>query len=250
MTASQEPKDVDAFILQQLELMLSQKGNRLDATNRKQRIAAAVHFETLSKNHSQLSVQAVAKRAGVSTATVYRLFADDNAVYEAGYRLGLQQYLDWLDYDFVHSNPLVRLATLLDHRLQVWTRPKAMETLSALYYKICARDPSVDTLATLYSKQSSDFWLRQFSKLKSEGYLDREVNRNLIEMFWGPMESLIFYPIVLTDVPYTAPTSTFEDCWRAADDFLTLYGTPHFQAMRKKHNWDADLAAFRTTKSV
>jgi AcrR family transcriptional regulator len=250
VTTSQEPKDVDEFILQQLELMLSQKGNRLDATNRKQRIAAAVHFETLSKNYTQLSVPAVAKRAGVSTATLYRLFPDDNSLYEAGYNLGLQQYLAWLSYDFVHPNPLMRLATLLDRRIQCWTRPKAMEALSPLYYMICDRDPKLSERATPGLKLSSDFWLGQFNKLKAEGYLDAEPDWNLIEIFWGPIESLHFYPIVLTDVPYVSQTSRFEDCWRTVDDFLTLYGTPHFQASRKKFNWDADLAAFRTTKSV
>lgn len=250
MTASQEPKDVDAFILQQLELMLSQKGNRLDSTNRRQRIAAAVHFETLSKNYTQLSVPAVAKRAGVSTATLYRLFPDDNALYEAGYNLGLQQYLDWLTYDFVHPNPLLRLATLLDRRVQVWTRPKAMEALSPLYYMICDRDPNLSARVTPYLKYSSDFWLGQFKKLKAEGYLHLEPDWNLIEIFWGPIESLLFYPTVQTDLPYVSDTSKFEDCWRATDDFLTLYGTPHFQTNRNKLNWDADLAAFRTAKSV
>lgn len=250
MTASQEPKDVDAFILQQLELMLSQKGNRLNATNRKQRIAAAVHFETLSKNYTQLSVPAVAKRAGVSTATLYRLFPDDNSLYEAGYLLGLQQYLDWLTYDFVHPNPLLRIATLLDRRVQVWTRPKAIEALSPLYYMICDRDPNLSAHATPYLKYSEDFWVGQFNKLKAEGYLDHEPDWNLIEIFWGPIESLLFYPTVLTDLPYVSETSKFEDCWRAVDNFLTLYGTPHFQACRKKNNWDADLAAFRAEKSV
>ncbi|MFN8919852.1 MAG: TetR/AcrR family transcriptional regulator, partial [Hyphomonadaceae bacterium] len=250
MTASQEPKDVDAFILQQLELMLSQKGNRLDPTFRRERIAAAVHFETLSKNYTQLSAPAVAKRAGVSTATLYRLFPDDNALYEAGFFLGVQQYLAWLSYDFDHPNPLLRLATLLDRRVQVWTRPKAMEALSPLYYIIGARDPNLSAQATPYLKHSSDFWLAQFNKLKTEGYLDLETDWNLLEIFWGPIESLLFYPTVLTDLPYISETSKFEDCWRAVDDFLTLYGTPHFQKNREKLNWDAELAAFRTAKSV
>lgn len=248
MTASQGPKDVDEFILQQLELMLSQKGNRLDPSARRQRIAAAVHFETLSKNYTQLSVPAVAKRAGVSTATLYRLFPDDNSLYDAGYFLGMQQYLEWLAYDFIHPNPLLRLATLLDRLVQVWTRPKAMEALSPLYYMICDRDPNLNAHAAPFLIYSSDFWLGQFNKLKAEGYLDLEPDWNLLEIFWGPIQSLLFYPTVLTDLPYVSDTSKFEDCWRAADDFLTLYGTPHFQASRKKFNWDADLAAFQSKK--
>lgn len=250
MTPSEEPKDVDAFILQQLEQILSHKSNRLDPIHRRLRIAAAVHLETLSKNYSQLSVPAVAKRAGVSTATLYRLFPDDNSLYEAGYNLGLQQYMDWLSYDFIHPNPLLRLATLMDRRAQVWTRPKAKEALSPLFYMICDRDPNLATHVTIYFNHSADFWLGQFKKLKAEGYLDIEPDWNLIEIFWGPVESLLYYPFVQTDLPYVSDISKFEVCWRAADEFLTLYGTPHFQASRKKSNWDADLAAFQSKKSV
>ena len=81
MRGPNEIADVDRFLFGQLEPMLTPRTNRLDPTNLRQRIAAAVIYENLFLNFSQISMPAIAKRAGVSTATLYRLFPDVESLY-------------------------------------------------------------------------------------------------------------------------------------------------------------------------
>jgi AcrR family transcriptional regulator len=250
MRGPNEIADVDRFLFGQLEPMLTPRTNRLDPTNLRQRIAAAVIYENLFLNFSQISMPAIAKRAGVSTATLYRLFPDVESLYTAAFQLGLQLVILWLALDSNHPNPLYRLTELLARGVDIWTRPRAKETISPLYYRLCNRDSGIKDHVSIYRKHSESFWLGQFQRLKVEGYLNVDPNLALIEIFWGPVVSLFFYPACLTDVPYVSQTSNTEDCWRAADDFLTLYGTPHFHACRKKFNWDEDRAAFQSTKTT
>lgn len=250
MRGPNELADVDRFLFGQLEHMLTPRTNRLDPTNRKQRIAAAVIYENLFLNFSQITMPAIAKRAGVSTATLYRLFPDAGSLHNAAFQLGLQLVIEWLAIDSNHPNPLYRLTELLVRGVDIWTRPRAKENISPLYFRLCNRVSGLKDHVSIYRKHSESFWLGQFRRLAAEGYIHADPDWRLVEIFWGPVESLFFYPAFLTDVPYVSETSNAEDCWRAADDFLTLYGTPHFHASRKKFNWDADRAAFQTTKST
>ena len=250
MRGPNEIADVDRFLFGQLEPMLTPRTNRLDPTNLRQRIAAAVIYENLFLNFSQISMPAIAKRAGVSTATLYRLFPDVESLYNAAFQLGLQLVILWLALDSNHPNPLYRLTELLARGVDIWTRPRAKETISPLYYRLCNRDSGIKDHVSIYRKHSESFWLGQFQRLKVEGHLNVDLNLALIEILWGPVVSLFFYPACLTDVPYVSQSSNAEDCWRAADDFLTLYGTPHFHASRKKFNWDEDRAAFQSTKTT
>lgn len=250
MTTLEVPTHLNEYILQYLQNLVARRGNRLDPSNRYQRIVAAALLEIFTTNYAQLSVPAVAKRAGVSTATVYRIFPDHYALYKAGHQLGLELYLEWLSADCTHPNPLMRLAILSDRRVQVWTRPLAMEACSPTYFMICERDPSLDDHSKPYVDHFANFWISQFRRLKTEGYLDLEPDWHLVEMFWGPIECLVFYTTVLTDRPYVSETSKFEDCWRAVDDFLTLYGTPYFHTLRKKLSWDKALSAYQTSNSL
>jgi AcrR family transcriptional regulator len=248
MRGPNELADVDRFLFGQLEPMLTRCSNRLDTTNRRQRIAAAVIYENLFVNFSQITMPAIAKRAGVSTATLYRLFPDAGSLHDAAFQLGLQLVIKWLSIDSNHPNPLHRLTELLVRGVNIWTRPRAKENISPLYFRLCNRVSGLKDHVSIYRKHSESFWLGQFRRLEDEGYIQADPDWRLVEIFWGPVESLFFYPAFLTDVPYVSETSNAEDCWRAADDFLTLYGTPHFHASRKKFNWDADRAAFQTTK--
>jgi hypothetical protein len=38
-------------------------------------------------------------------------------------------------------------------------------------------------------------------------------------------------------------SSWFKESWRITDEFFKIHGTPQFNAMRKKMNWDAELEA-------
>ncbi len=246
MRGPNEIADVDRFLFGQLEPMLTPRTNRLDPTNRRQRIAAAAIYEKLFLNFSQITMPAIAKRADVSTATLYRLFPDVKSLYDAAFQLGLHLVIRWLALDSNHPNPLYRLTELLVRGVEVWTRPRAIETISPLYYRLCNRDSGIKDHVSIFRTHSESFWFGQFQPLKVEGYIDVDPSLDLIERFWGPVVSLFFYPACLTDVPYVSRTSNAEDCWRAADDFLALYGTPHFHACRKKFNWDGDRVAFQS----
>ncbi|GIU67449.1 hypothetical protein PsB1_1603 [Candidatus Phycosocius spiralis] len=241
---------VDDFFHREITNLLVKKGNRLDVTHRKVRIIAACLDESLTHGHHALSIPAVARRAGVSTATLYKLFPDDKTLYDESYALGQRLYLCWLSEDIAHPNPMYRLSALLARRIETFTRPSALRGVSAL---MCANASRSDRLAAHVARsdgQCEKQWRQHFERLKSEGYITGEVGWPMFQAWWGPVECKSYYKLFTTGELPTPRNSWFEECWRCLDDFMAIYATPHFHATRKKLNWDADLIAYHTDESA
>lgn len=245
MNAETSRTTIDQFVLEELEHMLVPNPNRLDTTNRRQRIAAAVAYLNHYSDTRLVNVRAIAKLAGVSTATIYRLFDSEDALTLAGEKMTFNLYLTFLTRDEWHANPVFRLTHLFTRWVELWTLPTRQDQRSLLLYKRSARDQAYTILIHDYFKQVWKFWTFQFQRLHAEGYLAREPRFELIESLAGPLEARIFYPFMLAEQPPQLDRSWFEICWQATDEFMTLHGTPYFHQCKRRLNWDADLIAFQ-----
>jgi AcrR family transcriptional regulator len=247
------PTDVDCveeFFAREICNLLIKKDNRLDVTHRKIRIVAATLYEVLTEGHNALSMPNVARRAGVSTATIYKLFPDDKTLYDESYALGQELYIFWLSKDNAHPNPMVRLSALLARRIETYTRPSAIKGVSSLLYSIAARSTCLPAHVARSDGQTEKLWRQHFERLKADGYLTGEVGWPMFQTYWGPVECKSYYKVVTTGEVPEPDGSWFEECWRCLDDFMAVYGTPHFHATRKRLNWDADLIAHRNADSA
>jgi hypothetical protein len=91
-------------------------------------------------------------------------------------------------------------------------------------------------------------WQKRFSKLYADGYVKEPPSWDLIHTFQGPTSiSIILF--MRDGLPALPKSAWFEESWRITDEFFQIYGTPHFHAMRKKMNWDAELEAHRSKVS-
>ncbi len=104
------PASAHEFMLQQLLRMLAKSPNRLDATNRRGRIVASAAIVIYTQGFQKLSMARIAKQAGVSTATLYRLYPTNWDLYQAAYGLGVSIYLAWLGRYIQAANPLIQFS--------------------------------------------------------------------------------------------------------------------------------------------
>jgi AcrR family transcriptional regulator len=67
------PANAHELLMLELQRMLTKSPNRLDATNRRRRIVASAAIVIYTQGFQKLRMASIAKQAGVSTATLYRL---------------------------------------------------------------------------------------------------------------------------------------------------------------------------------
>jgi AcrR family transcriptional regulator len=243
------PASAHEFILQELQRMLTRSPNRLDATNRRGRIVASAATVIYSRGFQNLSMAEVAKQAGVSTATLYRLYPTNWDLYDAAYGLGVGIYMAWLGRDIQAANPLVQFT---HYACAYFEACFDVHSKNAWSLDQLRGEPSEIEQMQRYSEIKVQLeglvWHKRFSKLYAEGYITELPSWDMIHTFQGPTSILII--LFIRDGLAALPKSAwFEESWRITSEFFQIYGTPHFHAMRKKMNWDAELEAHRSKVS-
>lgn len=241
-----DPGTIDAFIWRELVRLLTKSPNRLDAANRQSRIVAAALLENQQKGFGKMSISAIAKTAGVSTATVYRVFPSDVDLYEACHRLGASFFIAWLSKEIDNLNPVARVATYLELFVTTFM-DKNIENTMSMNESILANTEQMIAARTgvLMIENLHFHWQRRLIQLAEEGYLKEAPSWDMVHTMMGPIESGTYGHKLKTGVALAPEGSWFEECWTIVDEFFQIYGTPQFHAMRKKMNWDADLEAYR-----
>ena len=102
------PASSHELIILELKQILSKSPYRLDATNRRGRIVISAAIVIYTQGFLKLSTASIAKQAGVSTATLYRLYPTNWDLFQAAYGLGVNIYMAWLERDIQAANPLVQ----------------------------------------------------------------------------------------------------------------------------------------------
>ncbi|MFN5271420.1 MAG: TetR/AcrR family transcriptional regulator [Hyphomonadaceae bacterium] len=245
LASNPEPANAAEFMWQVLQRLLTKSPNRLDVTNRQNRIVASAAIVTYTQGFRNLSMARVAKQAGVSTATLYRLYPTDRELYKAAYGLGLSIYLAWLARESRASNPLAQFTQYASFYVETFMDGRARNARSMDQLRA---EPSQIDMMQRYSElrvqHHSLLWQKRFSKLQADGYIKEPASWDMIHTLIGP-GILIAGLQLRAGIRLEPQRSWFEECWGFADEFFQIYGTPHFHAMRKKMRWDDALEAYR-----
>jgi len=239
------PASAHEMMMLELQRMLTKSPNRLDVTNRRRRIVASAAIVIYTQGFQKLSMASIAKQAGVSTATLYRLYPTNWDLYQAAYGLGVSIYLAWLGRDIQAANPLIQFTHYNSIYFEAFLDAQSKNAWSLDHLK---GEPSEIEQMQRYSEIKVQYenliWQKRFAKLYAEGYIKEPPSWDLIHTFQGP--TAIIIGLFMRDGLAALPKSAwFEESWRITDEFFQIYGTPHFHAMRKKMNWDAELEAHR-----
>ncbi|MCA3695242.1 TetR/AcrR family transcriptional regulator [Aquidulcibacter sp.] len=235
------PADFIDFVEAQLNALLSHKSHRLDTGNRYLRIVAATLFENYRVGFEQISMSGVAKRAGVSTKTLYRTFPDNLNLYQEAHSLGLAFFSAWVSRDIEQANPLRRLCDYVKIAVDTYLDPRSLQVSSIQFGLLADRGRETRLQTSHFIKgYIFDFWTRRFSRLKEENYLEGEIDWAMIHALYGPIQSMSWGHKSNLGATPKPEGSWAEACWRVATDFFAIYGTPQFHAMREKMDWDGD----------
>jgi AcrR family transcriptional regulator len=239
------PTTAHELMMLELQRMLTKSPNRLDATNRRGRIVASAAIVIYTQGFQKLRMASIAKQAGVSTATLYRLYPTNWDLYQAAYGLGVSIYLAWLERDIQAANPLVEFTHYTSVFFEVFFDVQSKNAWSLDQLR---GEPSEIVQMQRFSEIKVQLegltWQKRFAKLYAEGYIKEPPSWDMIHTFQGPTSIIII--LFMRDGLAALPRSSwFEESWRITDEFFQIYGTPHFHAMRKKMNWDAALETHR-----
>lgn len=241
------PTDFIEFVESQLDFILADKSNRLDPSDRHLRIVAATLLENYRLGFEQLNMAAVAKKAGVSTATLYKLFPDSLKLYQDAHSLGLAFFSAWVSREVQEENPLTRVATYIKIAVDTYLDPRSLKVSSIQFGLLADRGRETRLQTSNFIKgYIFAFWSRRFGLLIEENYIQGEIDWAMIHALYGPIQSLSWGQKSNLCTTPTPEGSWTEVCWKVANDFFAIYGTPHFHAMREKMDWDGDLGTDKT----
>jgi len=103
-----------------IQALLAAQAKRQDDDTRRKLICASELMEWLEAGFNEANVTRVADQAGVSTATLYRLYPDRNQLYLDALKLGYQLLLDmFLDAPH-HPHPFRNLVEFTYHLILIW----------------------------------------------------------------------------------------------------------------------------------
>jgi AcrR family transcriptional regulator len=237
------PASAHELMMLELQRMLTKSPNRLDVTNRRGRIVASAAIVIYTQGFQKLSMASIAKQAGVSTATLYRLYPTNWDLYQAAYGLGVSVYLAWLGRDIHATNPLIEFTHYNSIFFETFFDVQSKNAWSLDQLR---GEPSEIEQMQRYSQIKvqiqSLIWQKRFAKLYAEGYIKEPASWDLIHTFQGP--TAIPIGLFMREGVAALPKSSwFKESWRITDEFFKIHGTPQFHAMRKKMNWDGELEA-------
>jgi AcrR family transcriptional regulator len=221
-----------ARFLAYAEDVLSRPVNRLDAKARRKRIHVAALLEVRARGYDEATMAGVAKRAGVSTATLYREYAEKPALFADALSFVSRHRVDPTDHIAASDAPDAAMAeavlsqglTLADPAM-IWVHRATMAS------EISGWGPIIKTARGVRDASEAQ-WMAMLSQLETKGALgpcDRALKMN---MLLGPTQrrsilaSMLFGPE--NDPGPDLPTSALA----SVEALFRLHGTADFWAAR------------------
>jgi AcrR family transcriptional regulator len=166
---------VEAFIANTRALPLI----RANADQRTNRIRAAVIEECMEKSFRHASMARIAKRAHVSTASLYREFPNRDALLANVAKFAGAMIAGELTPDMGLSNPLERLRKLLFQHSQIFQNPYATWLYRAHVSGEIFEDDGMAPLGKVTRERIESFWANE---IKSLQYFDQVSSSHLAEI--------------------------------------------------------------------
>jgi AcrR family transcriptional regulator len=175
-------------VQQAIEAILQQPAARLDVAARRERTKAAMVLECTEKGYAAAKIAAVAKRAQISTASIYRDFGDrDNLLLEA-LQLAIGIFAqNWVQENH-HSTPIERIEAMLMTHGRALADP-FMGWLFRLYVHLANTSaPQLFALGRAARDANLELWLGEIASLEANGYLVATDHNTTVALLLGAIE--------------------------------------------------------------
>jgi AcrR family transcriptional regulator len=171
-----------------LEAITAQPAPRSDVQARDRRVMAAVLIECAQHGSTNARVVDIAKRARVSTATLYREYGDRDAVFSRALELGLTLLPRiWRPLP-LPEEPLARLEALLKSHASFWSNP-FIGWLIRMYVQYGnGKAPHLLALGRADRETSLAYWGQQIEGLVQEGFLVAGHTNTILNIILGAIE--------------------------------------------------------------
>lgn len=175
-------------VQQAVESVVEQPASRLDSYARQQRTLAAMVMECSQHGYAQAKISHVAKRAQISTASIYRDFQDRNTL--------LFKSLEWVIGLFAQNwvtqthetDPIKRIEALLLSHGEALADP-FMGWIFRLYVHLAnTSGQSLLPLARIARDGNLKFWIEQIASLEKQGLLVQTDHATTVAILLGAVE--------------------------------------------------------------
>ncbi|MCA3694700.1 TetR/AcrR family transcriptional regulator [Aquidulcibacter sp.] len=240
MEAQQKPTEGGQSFELIVKRLLTAPARRHDLATRTNRVLASVLQEWHEVGYVNAQIHRIANRAGMSTATLYRLFPDKNAINCDALKLGNDIMVGLLTKAQSHPNPIHRLTEIVFNHAETLRQDYVRELL--LSQSLMLLEPDIQDRVRDIAREGQagvkQFWQNNLQELVTQGLIRLDdidwqecrlkgavEARTLGRFFWG-------YPDYLPEISWRS------DAQSIVEDFFKLYGTTKFHTMSLTYNWD------------
>lgn len=220
--------------------LLNTAARRHDIATRSRRILASVLQEWQEVGYLEAQIYRIANRAGMSTATLYRLFPDKRQLSTEALRLGHEILVFMLTKAEHHPNPIRNLTDMVHAYAMAYLQPGVQhmllsQTLMLLEHEI---EATVSAIALESHNRINDFWHQTLKSLADQDLITGEdLNWQRCRLI-GAMESRTLGRFMWGYPPHVPEVSWQADAHTIVMDFFKLYGTEKFTTLSRTYNWN------------
>jgi AcrR family transcriptional regulator len=173
---------------QSLEDILLEPVDRFDRDGRARRVMAAVILECAIHGYTDANMAKIAKRAKVSTATLYRDYRDRDDLFIKAIQAALTMLAQvWRPQD-LPTDPLERLEALLLAHGRAWSDPFLSWLIRMYIHFASVKAPYLLALGRAARASNMSFWTQELAKLEAEGYLAIGNTQIILAILLGAVE--------------------------------------------------------------
>ena len=239
--AAQDIRGSDSWTFDlHVQRWLNAPARRHDVATRAKRILASVLQEWQEVGYLEAQIYRIANRAGMSTATLYRLFPDKGQLSCEALQMGHEILIDLITQVDHHPNPIQDLTEMVRTYAMAYLQPGVQQlmlsqTLMLLEPDIEAR---VNDIASASQNRINSYWHEKIQSLIDEDLIQAE------SLDWqrcrliGAMESRTLGRFFWNYPSHSPDVSWHHEAQNIVMDFFKLYGTEKFKTLSRTYNWN------------
>jgi AcrR family transcriptional regulator len=222
-----------SFLYRALEAILEQPATRFDRAAREKRVMAAVIIECALNGYADARMIDIANRAKVSTATLYREYADRDALFITAIETALTLLGQGWRPNTLPDEPVERLKTLLLEHGRAWSDPFLGWIIRMYIIYANTKAPGLLALGKAARVSNMAYWHSQIEALETDGLINKGDTDTKLAIILGAIERrTIFARLAFGENDTHIPV--LEDvAIHTAEAFFQVYGTEAFWASQK-----------------
>jgi len=266
MTAASAHHKSYLFFKQQICERLSVPMSRQNDGTRSYLVLAAVLQEWAEMGFLSAQIPRIAARAGLTLATLERLFPNRDDMHLEALALGQQLIVEAMKKYPPHDNPMLDLLEFAQHYASILQEPYFKQF--SLCQTILVRMDShvreqASVIALAGNAEIKQFWHDRIAVLIQEGFLRPASLNHMIFRLTAPIEAQTSHWYQTSHSSYAPDVEWLLEITNIVEGFFEIYGmtkypfqrprlgkawsglntTPDAQTMGKHGNWDANLEA-------